>query len=1032
MIDFYNAFISYKHSPHDIKVAEHVQRNLEHFRIPHAIRKKTGKKRIERVFRDKDELPITSDLTDTISNALKNAEYLIVICSPNSKKSVWVKREIQFFLENHPKNRVLTVLAEGEPEDVIPEELLTEDREFENELGIKYTVKVPVEPLSCDYRMPLSKAKKEELPRLAAAIIGCSYDELVRRQRTYKMKQLGIILSSLLAVAIGFAGYMIYNNNRLDKAYRESLANQSRFLANESSKLLDKEMRIDALHLALAALPQDEDDKRPVMPEAVRALTNATLAYQSEDGLSINSAWDYSMSNRIDAFNISPDGKKLVALDSMDNIRMWNTSDHSIILETKGIDVRGVEFLNNDLLLVWESKKATAYDTTDASVKWTQEAFEGSLDRDTIMFVSEDSFILANQSPSLLLMSMNDGKILHKYDLQESMDGDFIAYSRFDISPDKTKVAFSAYVKISDMVSGIFDLRTGSTRFSESGDGYVNDVIWVDNSHIVTSTSDLSDGSSSRFGNNYVLTDDKTIINCYSAPNMTKLWSQEFISNGVSMANGLLNLQERGAVAYYCGTRCTSYKVSDGTLEYNWTANESLVECNDRDGDGWPSLFTTGGAICYPAPNVGDNYIRSSYELTDDIAMLKVNSGIYLSKRLGLDILYFNTGIYDDEWTNVDDTTTVPYVADSYMDDDMIAIMTKDEGKERLILTDINSNTVKAVIDLPDSNSEGNSMSYGIVGGDKDNIYLCYSSVGEGGFLVVDRSDGTFEQKAISEMYTNVDTFAMMDGGKICYLDKVSYDEQYVRIYDPEEDDSVRFKIPADGSVYLPKLAPQYFSEFGMVYVATEKGDYIINTDKDQSVDVKLPSDWDTTTRVFAFKENKDEEVRFIVSDNTKILIIDKKGKVDYEINCSGMAPLGFAVHPEDKTRLLVAFNDGSLISYNINNGDFLSKSEISTYADVVVPADFQFDIENRLIYIQMEDLIDMVDLDSLIEYSCIENAVGHQKSNDRFYTVAYDTNGVGRLGYFRHYSLQELIDKANNILRGAEISAEMRSQYGL
>ena len=34
MSDHYNAFISYKHAPLDSKVAEHVQRSLEHFVIP--------------------------------------------------------------------------------------------------------------------------------------------------------------------------------------------------------------------------------------------------------------------------------------------------------------------------------------------------------------------------------------------------------------------------------------------------------------------------------------------------------------------------------------------------------------------------------------------------------------------------------------------------------------------------------------------------------------------------------------------------------------------------------------------------------------------------------------------------------------------------------------------------------------------------------------------------------------------------------------------------------------------------------------
>ena len=34
MINHYNAFISYKHAPEDIRVAEAVQRGLEHFHIP--------------------------------------------------------------------------------------------------------------------------------------------------------------------------------------------------------------------------------------------------------------------------------------------------------------------------------------------------------------------------------------------------------------------------------------------------------------------------------------------------------------------------------------------------------------------------------------------------------------------------------------------------------------------------------------------------------------------------------------------------------------------------------------------------------------------------------------------------------------------------------------------------------------------------------------------------------------------------------------------------------------------------------------
>ena len=69
----YNAFISYKHADLDNKIAAYVEKHLERYHIPAKIRKKTGIKKIERIFRDTDELPITSDLTGTIEEALTSA-----------------------------------------------------------------------------------------------------------------------------------------------------------------------------------------------------------------------------------------------------------------------------------------------------------------------------------------------------------------------------------------------------------------------------------------------------------------------------------------------------------------------------------------------------------------------------------------------------------------------------------------------------------------------------------------------------------------------------------------------------------------------------------------------------------------------------------------------------------------------------------------------------------------------------------------------------------------------------------------------
>ena len=66
MDQHYSAFISYKHAPADSAVALEIQKRLERYHVPAAIRKKTGKDKIGRIFRDKEELTITSDLSDVI------------------------------------------------------------------------------------------------------------------------------------------------------------------------------------------------------------------------------------------------------------------------------------------------------------------------------------------------------------------------------------------------------------------------------------------------------------------------------------------------------------------------------------------------------------------------------------------------------------------------------------------------------------------------------------------------------------------------------------------------------------------------------------------------------------------------------------------------------------------------------------------------------------------------------------------------------------------------------------------------------
>ena len=72
----YNAFISYRHHPADIKVAEQIHRGLEHYRIPKALKQKTsGKMRLFRSMNGNARLvEIGNDRRD---NICETADFVI-------------------------------------------------------------------------------------------------------------------------------------------------------------------------------------------------------------------------------------------------------------------------------------------------------------------------------------------------------------------------------------------------------------------------------------------------------------------------------------------------------------------------------------------------------------------------------------------------------------------------------------------------------------------------------------------------------------------------------------------------------------------------------------------------------------------------------------------------------------------------------------------------------------------------------------------------------------------------------------------
>ncbi|MCR5281767.1 MAG: TIR domain-containing protein [Lachnospiraceae bacterium] len=1021
MIEHYNAFISYKHAPEDNKVAEAVHRGLERFHIPGKIQKKTGIKRINRIFRDKDELPITNDLSDTIAKALEDSDYLIVICSTNTKQSAWVPREIEYFLKNHTKREIFTVLVNGEPFDVIPEVLLYEDRIVKDENGGEQTVRMPMEPLSCDYRMPLSKAKKTELPRLASGLIGCAYDELMNRRRQYRMKQLTAGFSAALALTLGFSGYMYYSRDQIRRTYLESLKNQSRYLANESGNLLEKEQRITALQLALEALPKDEADERPITAEAVKALTDATLAYESNNGTNIGAAWNYRMPGVVADFRVSEDGSSIAIMDEGSVVGVWNTETHEQLLYEDGSkeQLQGMRFFDNDVLILWTEHSIAAYNVKQNKQLW-EYADESSFFSDKYHLMMDGQAIyLHTYEGAYLKLDPKSGKLLDTIPLSFPEGYEEFSPVEGRLSPDGKMIAFRGLGGWNNYAYGVLDLATGQTKLSDYTQELVKDLAWTDNETFVVASTSADMKSSMATGEREILSSDHSSIRCIHAADLSEAWSSDFICNGVSLESGFMPLGT-SEVAYYSGNVISVYDKSTGTEKYKSNVNDSVIDVSDRDQDGVPACVTENGGYALPALSVDQDAVYYTRYFTDHLCQAVVNNGVYVRAQLSNEVIYYGVHVYDEEWSSLcEDATVSGYFDDFSMDESILAILNKDTETGAVLhvfgLGEKGSHFEKAL-------TEGDAYDYSLIGVSDGRVYIGFDRQDAYDLISFGTEPSDEKKESIIRPSSTFGEFAILKGGNLLYACKTEEFETAVAVYDLREGTQTQIKIPEEYQG-ADDLTAYYEGE--EIFCMQQDGDYVFDLKSGSGKQIEAPETWAGGS---CFSDLC-REGRFAVSDGKQILICDREGKVSASVLCPGVAPVGMTFIDRG---LAALYEDGSLYVYDTKDGTFLQQMEATVYYNYSKGVVFDQDQENGLLYIQMGQLLDVIDLTSGVQIAHIDNCFGHQKGRDIFVTASREAADAYEIGYYPHYSVEQLIEKAKAIVQDTELSEGLKSRYGI
>lgn len=615
----YDAFISYRHNERDSAVAREIQNRLERFRIPSVIRKTYGIKEIKRIFRDEAELDIGSDLAGKIDDALAASRYLIVICSDAYNESKWCLHEVEEFLRTHDRSRVLTVLSQGEPPGIFPEILCSYEEITEAEDGSSVTVEKNCEPLACDYRQPFREAEKTELPRLLAALIGCSYDELIMRREQYRRKRLLTLTGVIAALSAIAVSYLLYSNATIRRHYLQTLIKESNTLAVQSLEAYDSNEHLQALAYALEALP-DETLDRPVTPEAVYALERAAGIYELPGTLKETAVFREA-SAITDAVTDSS-GSRLVYLDEAMTMTAVDlaSGEKTAVWQLDGDTAVDLTRDDQDLLYICHNGSVSCFDFAGNRI-WNTPLQFMTANR---MHMSYDGEYIAAADAFAVQVMRKDGTPYASYRYPEELSG----YLK-DVcwAPDGKTLAVIYHQESGHEQVGFFDEESGHFTLDETVCGTISDIFFIDPQHLVVVSPAGSDTTYTEQEQTLYAYENTLHLRCLSM-DLEEVWSTDLPYSHLSLpfSQFMTSIDDKDVLVCAAEDHVTVLDPLDGTVIHQYDAGSAVAAVMEIDAGHVRMITADGNEVTAWSEN-GESLIRRNYPDKVTKALFAGNSG---------------------------------------------------------------------------------------------------------------------------------------------------------------------------------------------------------------------------------------------------------------------------------------------------------------------------------------------------------------------------------------------------------------------
>jgi hypothetical protein len=332
----YNGFISYSHAADD-RLAPALQSGL------HLFAKPWYRLRAMRVFRDRTGLAVTPELWGSIQKALADADYFILLASPQASQSKWVEQEVDWWLRNRSASHLLIVWTDGE---------ITWDRAA-GDFDWSKTTALPrrlekvfqEEPNYLDLRFGKTSAHLslqhpkflEAIAGLSATLQGRSLDELIgedlgQHQKTIRWLRFAVTGLVMLTIAAGFAFYVARQARFMAGKVAgdiEYAANQqqkdamSRELADRSLGMLETNRELAILLAAGAVCIYPTAEAKSALLQSLFEALPPKLTLPGHAGGTYFAQF-------------TPDGQRVITAGADKVARVWESASGKMTLELRG------------------------------------------------------------------------------------------------------------------------------------------------------------------------------------------------------------------------------------------------------------------------------------------------------------------------------------------------------------------------------------------------------------------------------------------------------------------------------------------------------------------------------------------------------------------------------------------------------------------------------------------------------------------------------------------------------------------------